>query len=336
MKRPLHSLAAPSAAILLICTSSFAAEPAGELEEVVITATLLGQSLERAPMSVTVLDERTLGAPGAEHFGDVLGNVPNLNFAGGTSRPRYFQIRGIGELEQYEGAPNPSVGFLIDDVDFSGVAMPANLFDAERVEVLRGPQGTAYGANAIAGLVSLRTRAPVDRFEGFATLEAGDYGWRGGGLVLNNTLGDDSAWRVAVHRFKSDGYRDNAFLHRDDTNGFDETLVRAKLRTRFGDDLTANLMLLYSNADNGYDAWSNDNTRVTQSDEPGRDAQLSRAVALRLDYTGLDAADLRSITALAHADMDYSFDGDWGNDIVLGCQRSLPVLRTHPAAATHR
>jgi len=161
MKRPLHRHAAASAASLLVCASSFAAERATEIDEVVITATLLGQSLERAPMSVTVLDDRTLAAPGAEHFGDVLGSVPNFNWAGGTSRPRYFQIRGIGELEQYEGAPNPSVGFLIDDVDFSGVAMPAGLFDAERVEVLRGPQGTAYGANAIAGLVSLRTREAI-------------------------------------------------------------------------------------------------------------------------------------------------------------------------------
>ena len=62
---------------------------------------------------------------GLQHFADVLGLVPNLNWSGGTSRPRYFQLRGIGELEQYQGAPNPSVGFLIDDIDFSGVGMPA-------------------------------------------------------------------------------------------------------------------------------------------------------------------------------------------------------------------
>ena len=81
------------------------------------------------PASVTVLGQATLQAAGLQHFGDVLGLVPNLNWSGGTSRPRYFQLRGIGELEQYQGAPNPSVGFLIDDIDLSGVGMPATLFD---------------------------------------------------------------------------------------------------------------------------------------------------------------------------------------------------------------
>jgi iron complex outermembrane recepter protein len=104
-----------------------------------------------------VLDARLLQSAGLQHLQDVLGLVPNLNWSGGTSRPRYFQLRGIGELEQYQGAPNPSVGFLIDDIDFSGVGMPATSFDVEQVEVLRGPQGTRYGANALAGLINVRT-----------------------------------------------------------------------------------------------------------------------------------------------------------------------------------
>src|SRR5262245_36381294 len=89
------------------------------LEQVVVRASLREQSLQQTPASVTVLDSSTLQAAGEQHFADVLSLVPNLNWAGGTSRPRYFQIRGIGEREQYEGAPNPSVGFLIDDIDFS-------------------------------------------------------------------------------------------------------------------------------------------------------------------------------------------------------------------------
>ena len=112
------------------------------LDEIVVTATLRSVPLEELPGSASVLTETTLRDAGQQHFEDVLPLVPNLNWAGDTSRPRYFQIRGIGELQQYQGAPNPSVGFLIDDIDFSGLGSAATLFDIDRIEVLRGPQGT--------------------------------------------------------------------------------------------------------------------------------------------------------------------------------------------------
>src|SRR5579862_591419 len=138
---------------------------ADALEEVVISASLRSTPLRDLPQSATVLDSQTLAAAGVQHFEDVIGLVPGLSWASGTSRPRYFQIRGIGEVEQYQGAPNPSVGFLIDDIDFSGVGMPATLFDVHEIQVLRGPQGTAYGANALAGLISVRTEEPGTDFD---------------------------------------------------------------------------------------------------------------------------------------------------------------------------
>jgi outer membrane receptor protein involved in Fe transport len=244
--------------------------------------------------------------------------VPNLSFAGGTSRVRFFQIRGIGEQEQYEGAPNPSVGFLIDDIDFSGIAMPAALFDLRQAEVLRGPQGTAYGANAIAGLISVQSQAPRRGFELRGELEAGNYDSYSAGLVLNNSTADGStAWRLGVHRTSSDGFRHNAFLNRDDTNGFDENLVRLRVRSQLTEQLLLNITALYADADNGYDAWAIDNSRITQTDRPGVDAQLSRALAVRFDFTRDDVS-LRSISTILDADMDFSFDGDWGNDAFWG------------------
>src|SRR5690606_17158873 len=137
-----------------------AAEQDIELEEVIVTGTLRQQSIRDVPGSVTVLDATMLRDAGQQHFQDVLALVPNLNWASGSSRPRYFQIRGTGEREQYEGAPNPSVGFLIDDVDFSGIGNAATLFDVGRIEVLRGPQGTRFGANALAGLIVVQGKEP--------------------------------------------------------------------------------------------------------------------------------------------------------------------------------
>lgn len=286
-----------------------------ELDEVIVTASLAEARLGDLPASVTVLRSNELGAAGRVHFGDVLGAVPNLGFAGGTSRPRYFQIRGIGELEQYEGAPNPSVGFLIDDIDFSGIAMPAALFDPGQAEVLRGPQGTIYGANAIAGLISLRSAVPQQGFEARGELEAGNYDSWSAGLVLNDSISaGNTAWRLALHRDSSDGFRRNDFLRRSDTNGFDENLARLRVSSQLTGALAMNLTLLYSDVDNGYDAWSLDNSRITLSDQPGKDAQQTAAAALRLDYDGWDGLALRSITTFADADMEYAFDGDWGND----------------------
>ena len=286
-----------------------------ELEEVLVTASLTGSPLSRLAGSASVLDAATLRDAGVAHFGDVLGLVPNLFFAGGTSRPRYFQLRGIGELEQYEGAPNPSIGFLIDDIDFSGIAMPAATFDLERAEVLRGPQGTAYGANALAGLISLRSQAPRGEFAISGELEAADHGTLAGGLVVNDGIGSGrTAWRLALHHFESDGFRRNAFLARDDTNGYDENLARLRVRSALTPALRMDVTAMYGDSDNGYDAWSVDNSTVTLSDRPGEDSQLSRALAVRFDYSGWEGLRLLSISTAAFADMDYSFDGDWGNE----------------------
>ena len=308
----------PAFAGLSLFAVPFVVQAADALDEVVVSSSLRASTLESLPASATVLSSETLARAGVEHFGDVMALVPNLNFASSTSRPRYFQLRGIGELDQYEGAPNPSVGFLIDDIDFSGVGMPATLYDAARVEVLRGPQGTAYGANALAGLISLSTQAPVDHFESRVDADFGDYGLKAGGFVVNEALGSDAAVRLVAHTYQGDGFRRNAFLNRKDTNGFDENLLRGRLHWRITPELDADLTLMLTDINNGFDAWAIDNSRVTQSDRPGKDIQRSRAASLRLAWDGLDRFTLVSSTAFADSAIRYSFDGDWGNPVLWG------------------
>ena len=146
------------------------------LNEVIVTGTYRPSAEIDVPASVSVLDAATLHKAGQQHLEDVLALVPNLNWAGDTSRPRYFQIRGIGELEQYQGAPNPSVGLLIDDIDFSGLGSAATLFDVDHVEVLRGPQGLRYGANALGGLIYAQSAEPAETVGGHVELGAGNDG----------------------------------------------------------------------------------------------------------------------------------------------------------------
>jgi iron complex outermembrane receptor protein len=295
------------------------ADPASRpLEEIVVTASLRPAASSSLPLSVTVLDESAVRAAGLQHFGDVVGLVPNLNWSGGTSRPRYFQLRGIGELEQYQGAPNPSVGLLIDDIDFSGVGMPATTFDVDQIEVLRGPQGTRHGANALAGLIKIKTNDPRVEPELATELVAGGDGLLGAGLAAGGALGrrgeeSADAWRVAAQLARSDGFRRNTYLGRDDTNGRDETTLRGKLRLGLADGWTADVSSMYVSLDNGFDAFSPDNRLRTLTDQPGRDAQRSVGASLKLEGD-IGRATLGSTTSYANSDIVYSFDGDWGNE----------------------
>src|SRR5687768_1450429 len=210
-----------------------AMQPQVELEPVLVTATLRPVPVSERAGGVTVLREGDVRAAAVVHLEELLPQVPSLSWAGASSRPRYFQLRGIGELEQYQGAPNPSVGFLVDEIDFSGIGMIASTFDVEQVEVLRGPQGTRYGANALGGLIKLKTREPEARETFDIEAGFGDDGlWTagavaGGALPLPELAG---AWRAVLHHAASDGFRDNQHLGRDDTNGRDETQARLRLR----------------------------------------------------------------------------------------------------------
>lgn len=296
----------------LIATPVLAADDV--LEEVVVTATLRQQSLVEAPVSVTVLDRQTLRDAGRQHFEDVLTAVPNLSYASGTSRPRFFQIRGIGEREEWQGAPNPSVGFLIDGIDFSGMGMPGTLFDVDRIEVLRGPQGLHYGANALGGLIVMRGREPEDTF-GFSTeASIGEYDSQSLGAVATGPVESlNSAWRVAVQNFRSDGFRQDVYLGRDDTMDRDELTARAKWRWQPSENTTVDLTWLHADLDNGYDAWSIDNTRTSLADRPGKDAQRSDGAALRVDTSAGRLGRLTVTATLSDSETQYSFDSDWGN-----------------------
>jgi outer membrane receptor protein involved in Fe transport len=293
---------------MLTTGAAFGAAPDDAVHEVVVTATLRQQSLLDVPASVTVFDA------GRQHFEDVLALVPNLHWAGATSRPRFFQVRGIGEREQYEGAPNPSVGFLIDDIDFSGIGMPATLFDVERIEVLRGPQGTRYGANALAGLIVVRGNEP-DAIPGYS-VEAGvgDHGARSAGISATGPVGTSgSAWRLSLQQQRSDGFMRNAHFDRDDTNDRNELTGRFKWRWDASDATTLDLTLLHADLDNGYDAWAIDNSRTSLADRPGEDSQRATGASARLTTTAWAPYTLTTIASYADSESVNSFDADWGN-----------------------
>jgi outer membrane receptor protein involved in Fe transport len=305
-----------SCAVMAFTPGSHAAE-ADALEEIVVSATLRHLNLEEAPGSISVLNAEQLRAAAQQHLEEVLALVPNLNWAGDTSRPRYFQIRGIGELQQYQGAPNPSVGFLIDDIDFSGLGSAATLFDIDRIEVLHGPQGTLYGANALAGLIYVKSAEPSDTFMARAELDAGDHAERSYGAVISGPVSAlDSAFRLAVQRYQSDGFYRNAYLDRKDTDRRDELTLRGRWRFAPSEDWRVDVSLLRAQMNNGYDAFAIDNSRTTESDHPSVDRQFSTGVSARSSYTGFAPLTVTGIATYADSTINYGFDGDWGNPLL--------------------
>jgi outer membrane receptor protein involved in Fe transport len=310
-------MSVPAARLLVLAVVAAAppqlvlAQP-GTPEEIVVTADFRESRIEELPVSVTVLDRELLKATTQQHFEEAIRSVPNLNLSGEGSRARYFQLRGVGELEQYEGAPNPSIGFIVDDIDFSGLGSVGTLFDIDRVEVLRGPQGTRYGANALGGLVYMRSRAPTDTLSADVEATAGSDSTDALGAAFGGPIGDALGFRTSLQTYENSGFRDNAFLGRDDTYGRDELTARGKLAWSPSDAVQVDFTGLYVDVDNGYDAWAIDNGFNTYSDDPGRDAQQSSAGSVRV-AAELERVDLVSISGFADTDAVFSFDADWGN-----------------------
>jgi outer membrane receptor protein involved in Fe transport len=287
-----------------------------ELPEVTVTAALRTAPAIEVPVSVTVLNQQTLVDAGRTNLEDVLALIPNLNWAGDTSLPRYFQLRGIGELEQYQGAPNPSIGFLIDDVDFSGLGTAGTLYDLDQVEVLRGPQATRYGANALAGLIYLRSAEPTDMLYGRVDLGGGDYRTRSVGGVFSGPIRSlDSGFRLSVQHYSSDGYYHNLYYNRYDPDRQGEDTYRGRWVFAPSDKLRAELTVFHVAINNGYDAFTIDNSRNTQSDQPGVDSQHSTGVSMRVHYLMTEAVGFTAVGAYARSVVKYSFDGDWGNAV---------------------
>ncbi|MEX0322828.1 MAG: TonB-dependent receptor [Puniceicoccaceae bacterium] len=290
-----------------------------ELQPLVVTGDLLQSPADRLPASVSILGAYVSDASGNTHFKNLLGRMPNLNWAGGTSRPRFFQIRGIGENSQFGNElPASSVGFMIDGIDFTGIGSVAGLFDVSQVEVLRGPQAAAFGANALAGMVLIETTAPTRSVQGKAEISVGDHDFYSFGAAVGGPIGDNGqsalAYRVSVHAGGDNGFRRNSFLNSDDTNSRDEKSARLKLNYAATESFELDLNLLYFDFQNGYDAWALDNDSFnTSTDEPGVDTQESLGTGLKATWHVSDKLDVSYRGSLTDSDMVYSYDWDWSN-----------------------
>ena len=315
----------------LLSVGTYAQEMAeSDLEEVIVTARFRDTELLKSSGSISVIQQATLFNRGAQHLEETLNVLPNVNFSSGASRARFIQIRGVGDLEQFVDPKYfPSVGVTIDDVDMNGIAAAAVMMDTRQIEVLRGPQGTRFGTNALAGMINIRSNDPTDTLSGYAQAGMGNYDSWNVTAALSGPLTQNLLGRLAVGQTSSDGYIRNDYLQINDSNKRDEFSLRGKLRWLTQGNSYAELTAFYVDIDNGYDAFSLDGKRNSLADEPGRDQQQSLSVAGKSYWQFSTDLALETIISWSDADTFYSYDEDWSNsDICNGISFCYPYANT--------
>jgi iron complex outermembrane receptor protein len=210
------------------------------LEEIVVTAQRRTQSLQDVPIAMQVVDSGLIADVAAEDLGDLNGFVPGLVVSSDSpTQPRY-QIRGI-QTGDFGVGTDPAVGVYVDGIYAarSGASMLA-FNDIERIEVLKGPQGTLFGRNSAAGAISIVTRQPANEFDSLMRVRFGEYGKQYYEGMLNTPITDSVALRINGVYGKSDGWMKDAatgenLLPEKNWAG------RAALRWELSEDTTATL-----------------------------------------------------------------------------------------------
>nr|WP_193987869.1 TonB-dependent receptor [Lelliottia steviae] len=308
MKRRLSLL---SAAILpLFAASTIAYAEDGELEKILVTGDFQKESIQTLSASASLFSDHEINQRGAKFLDEMLASAANVNFTSGASRGRYVQIRGVGLRSQFVDPINPSVGLVIDGINYSGLGGSSLLFDVDQVEIYRGPQGTRFGADALAGMIQMESAAPTLDPSVKVQLGAGNYNSYEAGIAAGTGITDDTAVRASIYQRESDGYVENRYLNKD-TQQQDELVSRFKLHSQLTNNLRTELSVHYININNGYDAFTLDNSRYSVADEPGEDNQESIAVGLANTYTGFDLFDVSLNVSGIDSELLYSFDEDW-------------------------
>lgn len=231
-------------------TTAANAEGSGPTSEIVVTARRTEERLQRVPASVSAFNERALDRIQAQDTTGLQGAVPNLNIVQGrgSSDATNIYIRGIGQPDALQTF-DPAVGVYVDDVYYSRIrGTQLDLLDLERIEVLRGPQGTLYGKNTIGGAIKFVTRKPGQDFRANMSFALGTHGDLEGRAAVSGPLSNTVALGIAVVHSQHDGFvRDPVLDQR--YNDKDVTAGRAALAFTPSTKLRVDLSADYTRED---------------------------------------------------------------------------------------
>ena len=316
------AIATSVSAVLLhasvLATTASAQDRSMALEEITVTAERRESNLQDVPVAVSAFDETELERRQAYNVLDVMTNVPNLAVTNnpGQATSTTIYLRGIGSTESIVTL-DTGVAFYLDDVYFARQGVNnLNMFDIERIEVLRGPQGTLYGRNSSGGAVRVIAKRPGDEFEGAVEGSYGEYdNWSLKGSV-NVPMGETFAGRFNVYAEGGDGYTYNRVLGKD-VNDRDNYGGRAAFRWTPSDVLDINLAYDYYRAESngvyGYDIAGlarprADNFFISTSGDETYSIGRTDGGSLTVDWAINDSLDFTSITGIRSIYQKWELD----------------------------
>lgn len=304
------------------------------LEEITVTAQRREESLRDVPISVSAIsgEDASIWFESGDDIRALANRVPSLyaESSNGRLAPRFY-MRGLGNTD-FDLAASQSVSVIVDEVVQENVILKSfPLFDLDRIEVLRGPQGTLFGRNTPAGIVKFDTRKPSDEFNGYAVVSAGNLGTvnvegaLGAGLNKAGTL----MGRLSVLSQNREDWIDNAYTGEEDAmGGFNELAWRGQLLFEPSDRFSGLLNLHGRQLRNGTasifraniltagnNQLNNNYTRdVVYFDEGNNNPQEAKGLggSLKLDFNFKNDMSLSSITAYEGVDNSSLGDIDGG------------------------
>lgn len=274
MHRALHRLPQLFFAILmaLAIPSQILAEEKQEntpqLEPMVVTAHKTEENKQDIPANVTVMNGMMMQDFGVENIDELVLFAPNINIDRAGPHGPQIVFRGVGGITNMNKVYNINVDGVT--VPYVGVD---TFLDVERVELLRGSQGSLYGRNSFAGVVNVISRKPTPEFSFHGSAEVESYNTQNVWAAFGGPAGEKSGYRLALGYRRTDGYTDNTFYNTDDSNNHEQLSGRATLVHSFSPDNKLTLSINGDKYDGGFDEYApitpNGATHKTQNNEKG-------------------------------------------------------------------
>jgi len=323
-KRLVHDIAAIGAALALISAaqSAHSADSDFAIEEVLVTAQKRSESIQDVPVAISSFSAEMAANVGADNIVEIIPMIPGLTGTTAGLATNTWAIRGISSNDFTAGG-EASVGVFIDDAYIGrNVLATGAFFDIDRVEVVKGPQGTLFGRNAAAGAINIVTKKPQDENSLRLGVGMGNEGQQDYSVIGNLAVNDDFALRMSYHGTRFEGLWEEMTFGEEAFS--DQDALRVSALWSPSDSFTAQLTLNYGDAEGNMNGAYNP---LFQTVEPGvefpdqiarstRDLETSETdgASLRLSWDVNENLTLTSITDARSYDYSYKSDVDATSD----------------------